>query len=147
MNEFGEKFDIKTHTYNFETMTETEWNLFRNNVGVKFEDVFYTRTDDNRYWANYICNKDVIGAYMFADCSSLHSIILPETIKKIDSYAFMRCASIQKIRLPECITETGKTPFMSCTSMETIEIPHNFIPKSALYEKCSPAISIKKIKD
>ena len=137
-NASGVSYDKKSTTFYFDTMTEKEWKQFKNMVGVKHEGLFYTRTDDNQYWANYICSKDAVGAFMFADCSSLHSIILPETTRKIDSYAFFRCSSLQQIRLPEHIEEAGKTPFSNCTSLEIVEAPRGFKPKGLLYEKCSP---------
>ena len=135
----------RKYTFDFENMTESDWKEFKRVMGERYEDVYYTRTDDNKYWANYTCNKNEIGKYMFSDCSSLHGIILPEKTTKVDSYAFMGCECLQQIRLPQSVEEAGQTPFMNCVSLEKVEVPRGFIPKGKMCERCSPALSKLKI--
>ena len=43
-------------------------------------------------------------AYMFYYCSSLESIVIPESVTSIDSYAFYGCSSLMSITIPESVT-------------------------------------------
>lgn len=130
----------RTVEYKFETMTEKEWKHFKSDIGSKQDGLFYTRKDDNTYWVNYTCQKNVIGKHMFADCSSLCAIILPNDTKKIDDYAFLRCISLQGIRLPEKVEEVGKTPFHTCTVLEKVLAPKKMSSSWTICEKCSPVL-------
>lgn len=130
----------RTKTYDFDKMTEKEWKSFKLDIGTKQDGLFYTRTDDNKYWANYNCQKNVIGQQMFANCSSLRSIILPKNIKMIDNYAFFGCVSLQSIRIPEKTESAGKIPFHYCVSLEKISAPRNMSTDGPICEECSPAL-------
>ena len=101
----------KVVTYDFDKMTETEWKSFEANIGTKKDGFFYTRTDDNRYWVHYTCQDSVIGNHMFAGCTSLRKILLPNQTRKIDDYAFFDCPALQTITIPPTTTELGQAPF------------------------------------
>ena len=141
----GDVFNQRKYTFDFESMTESDWKEFKHVMGERYEDMYYSRTEDNKYWANYTCTKNVIGKYMFSDCTSLHGIILPEKTTKIDTYAFMGCECLQQIRLPKSTKEAGQTPFMRCVSLEQVEVPRGFMPKGKMCERCSPALSKLKV--
>ena len=133
-------YGSRSSIYNFDTMDESKWKKFKNEIGTKQEGIFYTRTDDNKYWANYFCTKNVIGQHMFEQCTSLYKIILPEKITKIDSYAFLDCWSLSKIHIPERVKETGEKPFFRCLSLESVEAPRKMVSNKVLCEECSPAL-------
>lgn len=137
----GFKYDIDNKTYDFDTMNEKQWKSFKSRVGIKHEGLFYSKTEDEEILANYTCEKNTIGKYMFKDCSSLYSIILPSSLIKIDDFAFLGCVSLKSIRIPEKVKEVGKTPFSYCFSLEKIEVPRGFMTNSTLATKCSPVLS------
>ena len=56
-----------------------------------------------------------IGEKAFYNCSSLTSIILPETITRIGKYAFQNCSSLMSMTIPNSVTEIGEYAFMRCT--------------------------------
>lgn len=126
--------------YDFGHMTEKDWKGFKRDIGTKQNGVYYTRTDDNRYWQHYTCNSKTIGKSMFRDCSSLRKITLPENTYRIDDYAFAGCASLQRIKLPAAVKETGKKPFTHCTALEVIMAPKGMSKDGILAEECSPQL-------
>ena len=79
-----------------------------------------------------------IGELAFAKCSSLTSIIPPESITSIGGGAFAYCSSLTSIILPESITSIEGAVFWECSSLTSIVIPDSVtkIGDSAFY-KCS----------
>ena len=121
-------------------MTEKEWKGFKRDIGDKQEGRFYTRSNDNSYWTHYTSQKNVIGENMFARCSSLHSIILPQSTTEIGDYAFMRCISLKKITIPQKTETLGKKAFLNCTSLEKVLAPAKMQTKGVACDKCSPIL-------
>ena len=130
----------RTVEYKFDDMTEKTWKKFKSSIGAKQEGLVYTRKDDNTYWANYICQKNIIGKKMFSNCSSLHEIVLPRNSKMIDDYAFLGCISMQVIKIPKKVKEVGDTPFHSCIVLEKVIAPQDMTSKGSLCENCSPVL-------
>ena len=137
----------KKITYDFKNMSEEQWEHFKEDIGENQEDLYYTRTDNNKYWVHYHCFDSVIGKYMFAGCTSLNSIRLPEQIKKVDDYAFMECSSLQQISIPHAVQELGVIPFYYCHSLETIELPQQCTTdKKGIAKNCSPGLQVVRTK-
>lgn len=111
-------FGSSSSVYSFDKMDEKMWRKFKSEIGTKQEGMFYTRTDDNKYWVNYYCTKNEIGKNMFERCTSLYKIILPEKTTKIDSYAFLHCWSLMNMHIPEKVKEVGEKPFCLCLSLD-----------------------------
>ena len=132
-----------TVSYDFGHMDEQQWQQFKTDIGEKQEGVIYSRSDDNRYWANYHCENDVVGNQMFLRCASLREIILPQSTKKIDSFAFFGCSLLQRIKVPEQTAQLGRKPFSNCSSLELIELPRNIQTEDEVSESCSPALNQK----
>ena len=85
---------------------------------------------------------------MFAGCTSLAAIRLPEQTKKIDDYAFMECASLREVVIPTAVQQLGALPFYFCHSLEKIELPdHTTTDKKGIAENCSPALKIQRDKE
>ena len=82
----------------------------------------------------------MIGQHMFADCTSLHSIVLPKDTKKIDDYAFWNCSSLQSIILPPGTLELGHEPFAYCAALEEVHAPRNIKLTNTLGKGCSPVL-------
>ena len=61
--------------------------------------------------------------YAFADCRSITSIRLPETVTSIGNWAFARCVNLKTINLPEGITTIGQDTFFSCDNLNNIILP------------------------
>ena len=53
------------------------------------------------------------------------SVIIPDTVTKIDSFAFAGFTSLTYITIPDSVTEIGPSAFLGCTSLKSIIIPDN----------------------
>ena len=141
-NSYGSRSDYDSRTYNFETMDEKTWKSFKMNIGSKQQDLFYTRTDDNKYYVHYKSQKNTIGRLMFSGCSSLESVVLPQKIEKIADYSFAGCISLQEITIPRKVSEIGEIPFDGCSSLEYIRLPLGKEYQKVLARGCSPSIQV-----
>ena len=73
------------------------------------------------YNESYTTSNDVLGDYMFADCSKLRTITLPTTITAIGRYAFSK-TGISKVDIPNTVTTLGGACFADCNSLTTVII-------------------------
>ncbi|MBR2742139.1 MAG: leucine-rich repeat protein [Clostridia bacterium] len=72
-----------------------------------------------------INNKPVssIGFAAFANCTSLSSVTLPDTLKTIGNYAFLKCSSLSSVTLPDTLKTIGDSAFANCTSLSSVTLP------------------------
>ena len=64
-----------------------------------------------------ICNK------AFSTCTSLTSIVIPNSVVSIGDSAFSRCSSLSNIVIPNSVTDIGNSAFSDCSSLSNIVIP------------------------
>ena len=64
-----------------------------------------------------------LGSYVFAGCTSLGSIALPDSITSMGSSVFAGCTSLASVDLPDNLTALSFSTFSGCTSLESVEIP------------------------
>ena len=84
-----------------------------------------------------------IGSGAFWDNKQTTSVVIPNTVTKIDHYAFNGCTSLQSIVIPNSVTEIGTFAFTNCTSLETVILSNNldFI-QWGTFENCTNLSSI-----
>lgn len=136
----GERTQSRSYTdsykYDFNNMPEEKWEEFMN-IFAKLANkkgIRYGRISDTNYKEYSFCIKNTITAEMFADCSSLRKINLPQKLKTICEYAFLDCSSIQKIVIPASVKICEPNIFQNCLSLEKIYVardPHSMEPKGA----------------
>lgn len=85
-----------------------------------------------------ITNLTSIPESAFANCTKLKSIILPDTIIRIEDNAFYNCTSLEEFTFPESIQEIGKKAFANCSSLNSIVLPDKIteLPEN-LFSGCS----------
>lgn len=66
-------------------------------------------------------NAETIGKYAFYNCKSIDEIVLPDTLKKIDSYAFYGIA-VDSLTIPNSINEMGAS-MLKYAKINTLTIP------------------------
>lgn len=63
-----------------------------------------------------------INSSSFRSCSSLVSIVLPKTVKRIYTSAFANCVNLESIILSENLVSIGKGAFTNCSNLHNITI-------------------------
>lgn len=97
------------------------------------------------YNETYTTTTDVLGDYMFADCSKLTTIVLPANITSIGKYAFSK-SGIRKVDIPNSVTRLGGAAFADCNSLNTVVIGSkvSYLEQAVFYN--SPAIKYAYVK-
>lgn len=66
-----------------------------------------------------------IGNNAFKDCTSLESVVLPETLTKTGISSFAGCTALKSIELPQSLTTVSESLFEGDTSLESITFGEN----------------------
>ena len=66
-----------------------------------------------------------IGSFVFSGCTSMVSVTIPNSVTKIDSSAFSNCLSLTSISIPDSVTLIGASAFSNCRSLTSVTIPDN----------------------
>ena len=78
-----------------------------------------------------------IGNYSFAYDSNLNSVTLGKNLKRIGASSFMECTSLKSINIPDAVEEIGISAFDS-TLIESIKLPKNLKELGwASFSQCS----------
>lgn len=64
-----------------------------------------------------------IGARAFEACRQLASVVLPESIDTLENGTFLRCWNLTDIHLPQNLTSIKDGVFWECHSLESITLP------------------------
>ncbi len=67
--------------------------------------------------------ETVTGEYVFNKCTSLKTVNLPNSLKRIELSTFRNCTALEEISLPYGLEEIGTYAFGACSSLTSIEIP------------------------
>lgn len=95
---------------------------------------------------NYVILEGIVEvpAQMFRNNQLLKSIILPNSVRVINSEAFAYCKSLTNINIPNSVTNIGEGAFRCCTSLSTIEIPNSITCiKADTFKGCTSLENIK----
>ena len=89
-----------------------------------------------------------IGPNAFEECTSLTSVVLPDNITEINAGLFRRCTSLTSIVIPDGVTRIGYNSnfgdsFAECTSLTSVSIPNSvtYISTRSFYG-CTSLVSI-----
>lgn len=64
-----------------------------------------------------------IGEAAFLKCTSLSSVTLSDSLKKVPDYAFEFCSGIDSITIPNGITTIGRMTFYKCSNLKSVTLP------------------------
>ncbi len=84
-----------------------------------------------------------ISSCAFLGCSSLSSVIIPDSVVSIGDNAFDNCRSLCKISIPDSVVNIGESAFGWCSSLTSITLSKNIesIGQNA-FEGCRGLLSI-----
>ena len=63
-----------------------------------------------------------IGENAFYRCTSLESVVIPNSVTNIEDYAFWGCTSLATITIPNSVTSMGWRAFGACTGLTAVTI-------------------------
>ena len=58
----------------------------------------------------------------FENCSSLTSVVIPDSVTSIGNYAFSGCSSLTSVVIPGSVTSIGNDAFAFCTSLTNVRL-------------------------
>ena len=64
----------------------------------------------------------IVGPYLFAGCTGLTSITLPDTVTTVDQSAFRYCVNLTKADLGKSVATIGSYAFDSCFSLDDLTL-------------------------
>lgn len=82
-------------------------------------------------------------ALTFADCSSLNSVELPNTVIEIGDFAFKGCASLRTLTIPENCLSIGVSSFEGCVSLDRIVVPSECVVSDYAFSEWTKEQTIK----
>ena len=81
--------------------------------------------------------------WAFADCKSLTSISVPDSVNAIGNGAFSGCSSLASINIPNSVTTIRGSAFSNCLSLTSITIPESVTSiEIAAFSGCSSLTNI-----
>ena len=119
----GDVFSAKTAedvTIEFKIMSEVDKTCQvgsgRTAISSSYSGIVTIPSSVNGY--SVIC----IGDDAFKSCA-ITSVVLPNSIKRIESQAFYYCSSLETINLPDQIYFIGNSAFWGCSSLRSLKLP------------------------
>ena len=83
-----------------------------------------------------------IDSHTFSRCSSLTSIIIPNSVTSIGWRTFYNCSSLTSITISNSVTTIGSSAFEGCSSLTSITIPNSVTTiGSSAFKGCSSLTS------
>ena len=84
-----------------------------------------------------------IGDYAFAECGSLTSVTIPDSVTTIGDYAFAECGSFTSATIPDSVTKIGNCAFYGCSSLTSVTIGDSVTEiGNAAFAECDSLTSV-----
>ena len=106
--------------------------LFGGNSSIFYESKIES-FDEFRFFRAFY----TIGSMTFFGCTNLKSIILPNSIERIESAAFYGCTALENIEIPSHVKSIEGGAFHGCTKLSTIKLPSSITTiESGTFRDC-----------
>ena len=112
-------------------------SLYRVNFGA-------TMVENSYGVLSFNSNVLYIGDMVFAHCSNLTSIEIPNSVTSIGDGAFAYCSSLTSIEIPNSVTSIGASVFYDCENLTSVEIGNSVTSiGGSMFYYCSSLTSIE----
>lgn len=71
-----------------------------------------------------IGERATIGPYAFYNCYSLASVVIPQTVRIVNTETFYYCYALASAIIKQGVTTIGSSAFRNCYSLASVVIPH-----------------------
>ena len=112
--------DEMEDTYNYPRYIDLPATYYGHEVSGFSSNLFSGNDEIKR--VKIIPEIEIIESGSFSDCTSLYSVILPDSLKEIERSAFYNTASLININLPEGLETIGESAFDS-SGLTSVTIP------------------------
>ena len=103
-------------------------------AGVTSKDITSVNIDSN-------CR--FVGSSAFNSCSSLISVVIPDSVISIGSSAFSSCSSLTSVEIPNSVTSIGSDAFYGCSSLTSVVIPNSVTSIGTMaFDSCSSLTTV-----
>ena len=109
---------------------------------IKLQDVLNLKT----VTALDLTGAEKIGRGAFSGCTSLTSVVIPDSVTTIGRYAFSGCKLLVNVVIPASVTEIGMSTFSGCTSLASVEYKGTLLQWCAMDNDNSLGWSARSIK-
>lgn len=130
--------------------TEIVYNTYRNGLGViKFKKTLTTIGANAFYKCTSLTSVIIpnsvvtIGALAFCECTSLTDVAIGNSVTSIEDYAFCDCSALKSITIPDSVTSIGFEAFYNCTSLTSVTIGNGVAEIGQMaFSQCSSLTSL-----
>ena len=90
-----------------------------------------------------------IGMSVFYDCSSLKSVTIPDSVTSIENATFCGCSSLKSVIIGDGVTSIGANVFNCCSSLTSVTIPDSvtYIDDHAFWDCNLTTVNYKGTKE
>ena len=74
---------------------------------------------------NYNGENYEIYKYAFCNCTSLTSVVIPDSVTSIGEYAFFNCTTLVSVKIGDGVISIGYSAFSKCINLTSVEIGNN----------------------
>ena len=86
---------------------------------------------------------EIIGDSAYADLEGLTSVVIPDTVTKLEEYAFARCYNLTSVKISDSVLYIGKNAFYDDQALKTVDLGNSVqVIDSDAFEICSSLESI-----
>ncbi|MDD3161070.1 MAG: leucine-rich repeat domain-containing protein, partial [Bacteroidales bacterium] len=85
----------------------------------------YMDYKEGLYTKEVTTSDGVLGNYMFYECESLRSVVLPTNITELPHHLFYYCRRLTSVTLPDSLTIIQPCAFEGCSSLASITFPES----------------------